>query len=115
MSEEQQAASSSDKDNDLLYDWFKHLTSLALLTIGGVLSLSQSAAGIGIKKSLLVVVLGFVGACGVLSFTGAEQVVKSRLAGTPLPNWVHRARTFASFALSMAVGAFVYVFLGTLK
>ena len=45
----------------LLYDWFKHLTSLSLLTLGGVLSLSQ-AGEIAIDRNQLTIVLLFVAA-----------------------------------------------------
>lgn len=98
----------------ILYDWFKHLTSLSLLTIGGVLGLSQIAGGEGIKKALLVTVLLFVLITGVLSFSAAGEVVKSRSAGVPLPGYIHRIRTTASVAPSVGVGAFTYVFLGSL-
>jgi hypothetical protein len=103
-----------DHGLSLLYDWFKHLTSLSLLTIGGVLSLTQGAEGAGIKKALLVIVLVFVGICGLLSFSCAGEVVRARADGTVLPRYVQHLRAVASMSLAIGVGAFTYIFLGTL-
>ena len=64
----------------MLYDWFKHLTSLSLLTLGGVLSLSQVSEAEDIKKHVLTGVLIVVAIAGVLSFSGAEQMGGLRAA-----------------------------------
>ncbi len=98
----------------VLYDWFKHLTSLSLLTLGGVLSLSQSASAGEIKKSLLIIVLVFLISSGVLAFSGAGAVVGSRSTGTALPAYIHKLSGAAAMALSMGIGAFVYVFVQVL-
>ena len=104
-------------DNALaaLYDWFKHLTSLSLLTLGGVLSLVQGADGVPIKKSLLIVVLAFVVTSVILSFACAATVVKSRTQRTPLPASLQLMQTILGLALCGAVGAFIYIFVSTLK
>jgi hypothetical protein len=99
----------------LLYDWFKHLTSLSLLTLGGVLSLSQVGGAGEIKRAVLITVLAFVAVSGVLAFSGADMVVKSRTQGTPLPRYIHTWRGIASVILSMGVGAFLYAFVGAIK
>lgn len=104
-----------DQRLSILYDWFKYLTSLSLLTLGGVLSLVQGADGAPIKKSVLFVVLAFVVISGMLSFTGAAQVVTSRTQGTPLPGSMRLTQSIIGFSLSGAVGAFVYIFVSTLK
>ena len=104
-----------DQGMALLYDWFKHLTSLSLLTLGGVLGLVQGASGAPIKTSLLIIVLVFVVTSGVLSFGGAAQVVKARTEGTPLPSSLRRTQGIAGLSLSGAVGAFIYIFVSTLK
>jgi hypothetical protein len=98
-----------------LYDWFKYLTSLSLLTLGGVLSLVQGSDGVPIKKSLLIVVLAFVVTSGLASFASAAQVVKSRTEGVPLPASMKMTQTVIGFSLSGAVGAFIYIFVSTLK
>lgn len=104
-----------DQGLALLYDWFKHLTSLSLLTLGGVLSLVQGTDGAPIKKGLLIIVLVCVVTSGIFSFSGAAQVVKSRTEGTPLPASMRLTQAIVGFALSAGVGAFIYIFVSTLK
>lgn len=94
----------------VLYDWFKHLTSLSLLTLGGVLSLSQSDAVADIKKAMLVLVLVLLSVAGMASFSGAAMVVESRTKGTPLSHWVKATGAIAAMALSMGIGAFLFIF-----
>ena len=97
----------------LLYDWFKHLTSLSLLTLGGVLSLSQ-AGDISIERGQLTIVLLFVAAGGVLAFHGAETLVAAHVNGKPLPRRVGWMRTTAAFALALGLGMFLGLFLNML-
>ncbi|HEY0148408.1 MAG TPA: hypothetical protein VGB70_05330 [Allosphingosinicella sp.] len=98
-------------DSDaLLYDWFKHLTSLSLLTLGGVLSLSQIAKGDSFYKWGLLGSLIAVGLAAVLAFTGASQIVRSRASSTPLPAGVLAYEKGAEAALALGVGAFLYIF-----
>jgi hypothetical protein len=94
----------------LLYDWFKHLTSLSLLTLGGILTLSQVIDGEMIKKPLLAGVLVVVATAGILSFSGAAQIVKGRSLGMHVPPRVYKLQTWAAMVLSMGVGAFLYLF-----
>jgi ABC-type xylose transport system permease subunit len=104
------------RDRDaLLYDWFKHLTSLSLLTLGGVLSLSQVVDSAEIKKPILAGVLVAVALAGVLAFSGAEQIVRAKTRSTPVPNQVLILQKVAPVILSMAVGAFLYIFLRALN
>jgi hypothetical protein len=114
IDEENTAEDHSVEAAAVLYDWFKHLTSLSLLTLGGVLSLIQGANDGEIKKSLLIVVLVFLISSGVLAFSGAGAVVGSRSTGTVLPSYIHKLSGAAAMALSMGIGAFVYVFVSVL-
>ena len=101
----------NDQDGEaLLYDWFKHLTSLSLLTLGGILSLSQIGHA-EIKKHTLIGVLVAVAISGVIGFSCADQIVQARTTGTPLPKHIHTARKIAAALLSMGVGAFLYIFI----
>ncbi len=98
----------------VLYDWFKHLTSLSLLTLGGVLSLSQSDAVADIKKAMLVLVLVLLSVAGMASFSGAAMVVESRTKSSPLSPWVNLTGTIAAMSLSMGIGAFLFIFVKVL-
>ena len=97
----------------LLYDWFKHLTSLSLLTLGGVLSLSQ-AGEIAIDRNQLTIGLLFVAAGGVLAFHGAEVLVAAHVDGKPLPRRVGWMRRASAFALAIGLGMFLGLFLNML-
>ena len=94
----------------LLYDWFKHLTSLSLLTLGGVLSLSQIAKGDPFYKWGLLGSLLAVGFAAVLAFSGASQIVRARTGNTPRPKGVPMLEKGAEAALGLGVGAFLYIF-----
>ncbi len=94
----------------LLYDWFKHLTSLSLLTLGGILSISQMVAQGGFKKHTVIGLLVAVGLSGVIGFTGAESIVQARTSGTPLPKSMNLMRKVGSASLGIGVGAFLYIF-----
>ena len=94
----------------LLYDWFKYLTTISLLTLGGVLTLSQAADGEAIKKPVLIGVLVVIAAAGVLAFSGADQLVRARLADKPLPGQVLLLQKMAPLTLSLGVGGFLYLF-----
>jgi len=97
-------------DEALLYDWFKHLTTVSLLTLGGVLSLSQLAAAQDIKKPILIGVLIALAGAGVLAFSAADQIVRARASGSPLPKQVLILQKAASALLSIGLGAFLYIF-----
>jgi hypothetical protein len=98
-------------ENDpILYDWYKHLTSLSVLTLGGVLSLSQLPDAGEIKKPILIGVLVALAAAGVCSFSGAEQIVRARTSNLPLPRSALQLQKLATITFSAGVGAFLYIF-----
>jgi hypothetical protein len=100
--------------DELLYDWFKHLTSLSLVTLGGVLSLSQ-VDSIDLRPNSLLIVVVLVAAAGICSFSGADKLVRAHTRQAPLPNsvgWLHRG---AAGLLGMGVGAFLGLFLEALS
>ena len=98
----------------MLYDWFKHLTTVSLITLGGVLSLSQSPQA-EVKTSSLVVVVLFVGAAGVVAFTAAEQLMRAVANHEPVPASVRWLQAGAPALLGIGVGAFLYGFLTALN
>ncbi|NJC04520.1 hypothetical protein GGQ97_000313 [Sphingomonas kaistensis] len=97
----------------LLYDWFKHLTSLSLLAIGGALSLSQAGGAKvdPIPLGIIVIAMGVAGAC---SFSGADQLVRAAAEGKPVPRSARLLQRAAPGFLGMGVGAFMAVFIGGL-
>lgn len=96
--------------DEMLYDWFKHLTSLSLVTLGGVLSLSQVTDAKDIKPATLAIVLVLVSIAGIMAFSAADQIVQSRVRGQPIPSQVKWMQRGIPAVLGMGLGAFVYVF-----
>jgi hypothetical protein len=99
---------------ELLYDWFKHLTSLSLVTLGGVLSLSQ-VDSIELKPRSLLLVVGLVAAGGICSFSGADKLVRAQTSGAPLPRSIGWLQRGAAGLLGAGVGAFLGLFLEALR
>jgi hypothetical protein len=94
----------------MLYDWFKHLTSLSLLTLCGVQSLSQVVDGKEIKTASLTLVLIFLSIAGIMAFSAADHVVRSRVRGEPLPKQVRWMQVGTPAVLGLGLGSFLYVF-----
>lgn len=94
----------------MLYDYFKHLTSLCLFSLGGVLALAQNA-----RVGLLVAVLLVIGSAAMLSFSGASAVVEARFKGKPLSKYANAYRVGSPILLSVGLGMFLYLFTTTLK
>lgn len=91
-----------------MYDYFKYLTSLALLTLGGVLTLSEKMEDV-FSKYALTAVLVLVTVSGALSFSGVGEIVRERRTGTPYKN-IELMRRAAPALLALGIGVFVYIF-----
>ncbi|RYD99973.1 MAG: hypothetical protein EOP61_14205 [Sphingomonadales bacterium] len=97
----------------LLYDYFKHLTSLCLISLGGVLALADKVQGRG--AMLVIGALGVIGIAALLSFSGAGEIVEARCKGKPLARHLDWYRIASPALLSIGLGMFLYIFLGTMK
>jgi len=100
-------------DATLLYDYFKHLTSLCIVSLGGVLALLPNAKGF--PHGLLAAVLVVLSGAALLSFSGAAEIVRTRFKGLPLGKSVDFYRITAPMLLAVGVGMFVYLFTWTLQ
>lgn len=108
-----QDSSSVTSRDSMIYDWFKHLTSLSLLALGGALSLSQ-LPDVEVKKGSLTMVVLLLAAAGIAAFGGADQLVRATADGKPIPRQVHWMRTIATLLLGFGLGAFLSVFMESL-
>ena len=95
--------------SELLYDYFKHMTSLSLITLGGVLTLSQTRS-LELKPFSLGMVVIFLTAGGVSGFIGMDEIVKARFEGEDPPGRVRRYRAFCQAAFGIGVGGFLSLF-----
>ena len=98
----------------LLYDYFKHLTTLSLLTLGGVLTVAQVADRTDVKPWLLVVVLLTISLAGVLSYSGAGEIVRARYTQTARYKSLELYRRVAPILLAVGVGMFLSMFVDTM-
>jgi hypothetical protein len=106
----------SDADGELLlYDFFKHLTSLALVTLGGVLVLAEKANGANARPDMIVAVLVLISASGIAAFSGAGEIVRSRYTGSKPLAVLKIYRVAAPALLGVGVGMFLSLFAATLS
>ena len=91
----------------LLYDFSKFLTTLSLLSLGGVLSLTQAANRADVKLFNIALVLGTISLAGVLALSTANGLVEARAAGSePKPHlrrWIQGAMAL----LCIGMGGFI--------
>ncbi|MBN8843395.1 MAG: hypothetical protein J0H88_09120 [Sphingomonadales bacterium] len=95
-----------------LYDYFKHLTSLSILTLGGVLAISQrEGAAPGQAQMYAVVIL--VALAGVLAFSGSGAIVRQQSTGKTPGKWFNPNfyRIASPASLSLGVGMFLALYL----
>lgn len=106
----EEEARARDKDA-LLYDYSKHVLSLALLGIGGIVSLTQSPVGQRIASVEVVMLIGMFAAAGVAALTCTEAILRARWddATTPRKAWL--SSRAAMLFLGMGVGAFMLVWI----
>lgn len=94
-----------------LYDYFKHLTSLSVLTLGGVLSISSTGGEAAASRSMMIWVIALVGSAALLAFSGTSEIVRQKVTGDVKSKTLTFYRVGAPVALSLGVGAFIYIFL----
>ena len=94
---------------ELLYDYFKHMTSLALITLGGVLTLSQTK-NIEVKPFSLGMVVVLIAAAGISGFAGMDEVVKARFDGQDVSRRIRFYRKLCPIAFGTGIGAFLSLF-----
>ena len=119
MSEEDEnsllASKAPQRQGDLvLYDYFKHLTTLALLILGGILTIAQTDRGSELKLPGVMMVVGVVAFAGVISFSGSGEIARAHYHGDE-PKRVDFYRKAAPVILSVGVGMFLFMFQKVLR
>jgi hypothetical protein len=119
MIEEQQSqiATKAERSGDydlLLYDYSKHLLSLALISIGGVITLAQSSVGKTIPPKDIGVVVVILALSGVAALSCSAAVLHARQESTKLgknASYMHQA---AMGLLGVGFGWFLMSWLNNL-
>ena len=102
-----------DSEN-LSYDFFKGLTSLSILTLGGVLGLSESVFADDINTLQMLTAGGLVAASGITALqcqADIVQVARGRKQPTVWLRWGHR---IAPALLGGGIGAFLILLSGVI-
>jgi hypothetical protein len=94
-----------------LYDFFKYLTSVSLLTIGGILTVSQLPEAADLKRSSLLITMTPVALSTLMAFSGAGELVKAKSNDKPLSGNVRRLGQIAPIAFLIGIGSFIFMFL----
>ncbi|MES2754602.1 MAG: hypothetical protein V4659_08055 [Pseudomonadota bacterium] len=96
----------------MLYDFCKHITSLCLFSLGGVLALADKVQGR--QAGLLVGAVATIGLAALMSFVATGQIVDARMGGKPVAAR-DLSRSAAPLLLMVGLGMFVYLFTRSLK
>jgi di/tricarboxylate transporter len=92
----------------LEYDYLKHISTLSLATLGGILSISkldEKASQLSVALAIALVAVG-----GALALMCGMQIVVSRRNDKPLSRWF-RAYSAAATGLFMGgIGVFLGIF-----
>jgi hypothetical protein len=90
----------------LLYDWFKHITTLSLVTLGGLLSILQ-AGDTNVRPGVLSVILILIALAGMIGFNGQGRILSSELNSQPLSKSLRWLRHLATWSYAIGVGIFL--------
>lgn len=105
-----------ERDGDLLlYDFFKHLTSLALLTLGGVLVVIQDVDPKDVKPFMIIIDIAVISLSGILAFSGSSEIARARYTGVPATGSLEFLRKAAPITLTVGVGMFLAMFVDSLS
>jgi hypothetical protein len=115
MIEDNETPKPGQRDGELLvYDFFKYLTSLVLLTLGGMLIVMKDFDPADVKPQMVIVAIIVISSAGVLAFSGAAEIVRARYAGTPPHRSLPFLRAAAPALLAMGLGLFLAMFVDSL-
>lgn len=92
----------------LVYDFFKHFTSLSLLALGGMLTLMGSVFSEG-NRSGFVLSMALISISGAVALMGQTKMVDDAVRGKTSPRIIGWYRTIVPVFFGMGVGAFLAV------
>jgi hypothetical protein len=114
MIDEEHALPSSRHESDAdsyLYDFFKFLTSLSVLTLAGIFAVSQAhEATEKVGKFSFAFTMACVALGGMLSFMGAMELVRLKVAGEGLNRKIAFLTKVAPIFYALGIGGFLLMF-----
>lgn len=95
------------------YDYFKYMTGVSLLSLGGVFAFADGE-GTQFERGQIIVLLAVIGIAGVTSLLMAASLAGLEVKPEPREQVIRRIRigqTIVSMALSIGLGGFTYNFI----
>lgn len=103
------------RDRDaLLYDYSKHLLSLALLGIGGIASLAQSPVGRTVPGPMTAILICAFALAGGCALTCTATILRARQRDVPTPRSAWASSQGAMLFLGVGVGGFLMAWIDAL-
>ncbi|RDC59640.1 hypothetical protein HME9302_00830 [Alteripontixanthobacter maritimus] len=96
--------------DDRLYDFFKHMTTLSLVSLGGIMTIASEKI-VEIPAAALATVVGLVAIGGIGAYSGMGEIIQSKMKGDARPKRIAFYRGVSSLGFGMGIGAFLSVFL----
>lgn len=96
--------------DDNTYDLFKHMTTLTLVSMGGIMTIVSEDI-VSMKPLALAVIVGLLALGGIGAFSGMVELAEARTSGEKRARRIAIYRKLASTGFGMGIGAFLSVFL----
>ena len=95
-----------DSEN-LSYDYFKNLTSLSIVTLGGVLTLSEKVFAEQIEVWQMMTASGLVAASGIVALQCQADIVQMSRGKKATSVWLRHGHRLAPAFFGGGIGAFL--------
>lgn len=92
----------------LLYDHAKHLLSLVLLGLGGILSIAQTPQGQKIPDAVVALLITFLALSGLCALSCTSSILRARQHDRRVTRAAWLTNQGAMMFLGMGVGGFLY-------
>jgi uncharacterized membrane protein len=94
----------------LQYDFCKHLTSLAVLVLGGVLIVAKNFDPEDVKPISILIAMALITAGGVCAFSSSSEIVRAQSSGTKSKKSLKFLMQAAPALLALGTGYFIALF-----
>lgn len=101
-----------DAEN-LSYDYFKNLTSLSVVTLGGVLTLSEKVFSEQIETWQMLVASGLIAAAGIVALQCQADIVQVSRGKKAPTTWLRYGHRAAPALFGGGIGAFIVLLAGS--
>ena len=95
----------------LLYDYSKHLLSLALFGVGGIVSLAQSPQGQKIPALIVAMMLVSLALAGLCALSCTAAILRARQRDLPVGRGAWVSSQLAMMFLGTGVGGFLIIWI----